>query len=121
MATLQFKRVFNYTGSFEDAVYNIENKLTPMLGDGEPLLCSYKEDGVVRYFLAVGIGEGKVVVHPTFEDQSDFIASIKKYAGVDLTEMIAEDSDFSVYKNPATNKYTLKIKDNILSINWIQL
>lgn len=121
MATLQFKRVFNYTGSFDDALYNIKNRLNPALEDGEPLICSYTEDGITKYFLAIGAGRGKVVVHPTFNDQSDFIASIKKYAGVDLSNMISDESDINVTLDNNTNKYVFKLKDNVLNINWVQL
>lgn len=121
MATLQFKRVFNYTGNFDDALYNIKNNLNPSLQSGEPLICSYTEDGTIRYFLAIGAGSGRVVVHPTFNNQSDFITSIKRYAGVDLTEMTSEDSDFTVILDPETNKYIFKLKDDILNINWMQL
>lgn len=120
-AILQFKRVFNYTGSFDDALYNIKNKLNPALEDGEPLICSYTEDGVTKYFVAVGSGSGKCVVYPTFADQSDFIASIKKHAGTDLANMISDDSDFTITLDKNTNKYVFKIKDNIANINWIRL
>lgn len=117
MTTLQFKRVFNYTGSMDDALYNIKNNLNPALSDGEPLICSYKEADVIRYFLAIGSGSGRVVVHPTFESQSDFIDSVRKYAGTDLTELISEDSDFTIELDSQTNKYRFKIKDEILNIN----
>lgn len=121
MAILQFKRVFNYTGSMENALYNIKNNLDPALADGEPLVCSYTEDGTTKYFLAVGAGNDKVVVYPAFNDKDDFISYIKEYANVDLTEIISEDSDFVVTLDPETNKYILKIKDSLLCINWIQL
>lgn len=121
MATLQFKRVFNYIGSFDDALYNIKNNLNPALADGEPLVCSYKENDEVKFFLAIGAGNGRVVVHPTYNSQSDFIASIKKYADIDLTKMFAEDSDVTVTLDSETNKYTLKVKEDVFSINWIQL
>ena len=121
MATLQFKRIFNYTGSMDDALYNIKNNLNPALAEGEPLICSYKDGGVLRYFLAIGASDRKVVVHPVFDDQSDFIESIKRYAGIDLTEMISDESDFTVEFDSDTNRYIFKIKDEILNINWIQL
>lgn len=121
MATLQFKRVFNYAGSMNDALHNIKTKLNPALTDGEPLICSYMEDGSKKFFLAIGAGEGRVAVHPTFDNQSDFIESIRKYAGTNLIEMFSEDSDFMITLDPETNKYIFKIKDNIVNINWIQL
>ena len=120
MATLQFKRVFNYAGSMDDALRNIKTKLTPSLAEGEPLICSYKENDKICYFLAIGAAEGRVVVHPVFDDQADFIASIKRYAGVDLTTMISDESDFTIELD-ADGRYIFKIKDDILNINWIQL
>lgn len=121
MATLQFKRVFNYTGSMDEALYNIKNNLNPALAEGEPLICSYKDGEKLRYFLAIGAAENRVVAHPVYDDQSDFIESIKRYAGVDLTKMISDESDLAVEFDSGANKYIFKLKDDILNINWIEL
>lgn len=118
---LQFKRVFNYRGSMDKALENIKTKLSPALADGEPLVCSYLEDGVIKYFLAIGIGDGKVKVFPSFESQADFISFIRKYAGNDLIEMISEESDFTIELD-SNNRYIFKIKEDILAnFNWIEL
>jgi hypothetical protein len=116
MATLQFKRVFNYTGNFDDALYNIKNKLNPALKDGEPMLCSYREGSDSRFFIAIGAGDGKVVIHPSFNNQSELIAYIKKHAGtsIKLEDLISEESDFIV-SNSSENKYVFKIKDDVLN------
>ena len=116
MAILQFKRVFNYAGSFDNALHNIQNKLNPALRDGEPILCSYKDGSDIKFFIAVGAGDGKVVVHPTFNSQDEIIAYIKKHAGTstDLKDLISEDSDFTV--NPVEGgRYVFKIKEDILN------
>lgn len=116
MATLQFKRVFNYTGNFDDALYNIKNKLNPALKDGEPMLCSYKEGSDSKFFIAIGAGNGKVVIHPSFDNQDDLIAYIKKHADVNfnLKDLISEESDL-IISNSSENKYVFKIKDNLLN------
>lgn len=121
MTTLQFKRAFNYEGSFDNAIYNIKNILSPKLNEGEPLICSYKEDGEVKYFLAVGAQDGNLVVHPTFKNQDDFITHVKRYAGVDLQNMVSDDSDITISFDETLNKYTFAIKDNILNLNWKEL
>lgn len=119
--TLQFKRVFNYMGSMDKALENIRTNLNPALMDGEPLICSYKEDNSVKYFLAIGCGNGKITVFPSFDNQSDFISFIRKYAGNDLFELISEDSDFTLELD-SNNRYIFKIKKDILAnFNWIEL
>lgn len=119
--TLQFKRVFNYMGSMDKALENIRANLNPALMDGEPLICSYKEDNSVKYFLAIGCGNGKITVFPSFDNQSDFISFIRKYAGNDLFELISEDSDFTLELD-SNNRYIFKIKKDILAnFNWIEL
>lgn len=118
---LQFKRVFNYRGTMDKALENIKTKLSPALADGEPLVCSYLEDGVIKYFLAIGIGNGKVKVFPSFDSQADFISFVRKYAGNDLIEMISEESDFTIELD-SNNRYIFKIKEDILAnFNWIEL
>lgn len=119
--TLQFKRVFNYMGSMDKALENIRTNLNPALIDGEPLICSYKEDNSIKYFLAIGCGNGKITVFPSFDNQSDFISFIRKYAGNDLFELISEDSDFTLELD-SNNRYIFKIKKDILAnFNWIEL
>lgn len=118
---LQFKRVFNYRGSMDKALENIKTKLNPALLEGEPLICSYMEDGEVKYFLAIGMDNGKVKVFPSYDSQADFIAFIRKYAGSDLFELISEDSDFTLELD-SNNRYIFKIKEDILAnFNWIEL
>lgn len=122
VSTLQFKRVLNYSGSMDKALVNIKTKLTPKLADGEPLVCSYiDEDNVKKYFLCIGVGEGNVKVFPSFDSLDAFIAFIRKYAGSDLTELISEDSDFTIELD-TNNRYIFKIKkDLIANFNWIEL
>ena len=119
--TLQFKRVFNYQGSMDKALENIKTKLNPALLEGEPLICSYIEDGEINYFLAIGMDEGRVRVFPSYSSQADFIAFIRRYAGTDLFELISEDSDFTLELD-SNNRYIFKIKKDILAnFNWIEL
>lgn len=118
---LQFKRVFNYRGSMDKALENIKTKLNPALLEGEPLICSYMEDGEVKYFLAIGMDNGKVKVFPSYDSQADFIAFIRKYAGSDLFELISEDSDFTLELD-SNNRYIFKIKEDMLAnFNWVEL
>jgi hypothetical protein len=118
---MQFKRVFNYRGTMDKALENIKTKLSPALAEGEPLVCSYLEGSAVKYFLAIGMGDGKVKVLPSFDSQADFISFIRKYAGNDLTELISEESDFTIELD-SNNRYIFKIKNELLAnFNWIEL
>lgn len=121
MATLQFRRIFTYKGTMDKALENIKTKLSPALADGEPLVCSYLDDGATKYFLAIGMGDGRVKVFPSFDSQADFIAFIRKYAGTDLINMISEESDFTIELG-SDNRYVFKIKEDLLAnFNWIEL
>ena len=118
---LQFKRVFNYRGSMDKALENIKTKLSPALAEGEPLVCSYLEDTIVKYFLCIGMDNGAVKVFPSFESQADFISFIRKYAGNDLINMTSEESDFTIELD-SNNRYIFKIKEDILAnFNWVEL
>lgn len=105
----------------DKALENIKTKLNPALLEGEPLICSYMEDEEVKYFLAIGMDKGRVRVFPSYDNQADFIAFIRKYAGTDLFELISEDSDFTLELD-SNNRYIFKIKEDILAnFNWIEL
>lgn len=123
MATIQFKRTFNYTGSFDDALYNIKNHLTPPLADGEPLMCSYTDGDELRFFIAIGAGDGVVKIYPVFDGQEDFCDYLKKHLDIeiDLSKMISYDSDLIVSLDQSTNEHTIKIKEEVLNVNWKQL
>ena len=118
---LQFRRIFAYNGSMDKAVENIKTKLSPALAEGEPLVCSYLDNGSKNFFLAIGMEGGKVKVFPSFNDQSDFIAFIRKYAGTNLIDMISDESDFTIELG-LDNRYIFKIKEDLLAnFNWIEL
>lgn len=105
----------------DKALENIKTKLSPALADGEPLVCSYLDDGATKHFLVIGMGDGKVKVFPSFDSQADFIAFIRKYAGTDLINMISEESDFTIELD-SDNRYIFKIKEDLLAnFNWIEL
>lgn len=114
MAALQLKRVFNYKGTLDSALVNIKSKLNPALAEGEPLLCSYMENGKEKYFLAIGGDNGSIKMFPTFDDLNDFISFIREYSGDDLDKSISNASDLDVIKND-DGTYTLTLKEAISS------
>lgn len=111
---IQFKRAFNYRGTLSQALDAIKNNLKPKLMPGEPLMCSYLEDGAIKYFLAIGIDGKRIQVFPTFDTVGEFAEFIRKCSGNDLTLIISEDSDFTV-STDADGKYIFKMKDNLLT------
>lgn len=114
MAALQLKRVFNYKGTLDSALVNIKSKLNPALAEGEPLLCSYMENGKEKYFLAIGGDNGSIKIFPSFDDLNDFISFIREYSGDDLDKSISNASDLDVIKN-GDGTYTLTLKESISS------
>lgn len=118
---IQFKRVFSFNGTMDEAIANIKTRLNPALMEGEPIICSYLDNGSINYFLAIGMDEGMLKVFPSFNSMDDFVSFIRKYAGSDLKNLISEDSDFTVELG-SNNRYILKIKKDLLSnFNWVEL
>lgn len=111
---LQFRRVFNFRGTMDEAIHSIKTILSPKLLEGEPLICSYVDDGKLNYFLAIGMDEGMLKVFPTFDDQADFISFIRRYTGNDLQMLISDESDFTVELD-SENRYILKMKEDLLT------
>ena len=117
----QFKRVFSFKGTMDEAIANIKTRLNPALMEGEPIICSYLDNGVMNYFLAIGMDEGTLKVFPSFDSMDDFVSFIRKYSGSDLIDLISEDSDFTVELD-SNHRYILKIKKDLLSnFNWVEL
>lgn len=122
MATInkiQLKRVLNYTGSIDDAITCIRTKLNPPLDEGEPIICSYTEEGITKYFLGVctNSDEQKIIIYPAYESLNDFIGFIdkliKQSGGVSDTN-VSSDSDVSITKDPG-GLYILKLKANVIN------
>lgn len=115
MSTLQFKRVLDYDGTIEKAIENVNNHVR--LKDGEPLLCSYSEDGKSgsrKFFLAIGV-KGNVKIFPSFDNMAEVVSFIQSNATVNL-ENTSEDSDITITMNEE-NKYVFKLKDELKSNN----
>lgn len=118
MATIQFKRILNYDGTFDEAVAYVNSHLSTLkLSDGEPIIVSYNNDGELSYFLIIYV-KGKLKVFPSFANQSDFVSFVKKVTGSDLVNSITDDSDITIEYDESSAKYRYKLKDN-LSINNI--
>ena len=108
MSTLQFKRILKYDGSMQEAIDNIITHVKP--ADGEPIVCSYKDGDVKKYFLAIGVG-GSIKVIPSFDSFQDIIKFVKENS-IDLIENTAEESDVTVSLNDS-NKFVFKVKDSL--------
>ena len=122
---IQFDRVVGFTGSFNEAVKNIKEKVT--LLPGEPLVCSYRENGVDSFFLAIGTifqGAPKIKVFPAFDDFTDFENFVKSKCGSDVSfdfkNSISEESDIAISED-SDGKYVLKIKGEVSPSKWEEL
>lgn len=115
---LQFKRNLSFNGSLQEAIQKITDL---QLQVGEPLLCSYNDNGSTKLILAFGVGEGNVRIIPAFNDYNEIINFIKSNnVEINLREQISNKSDFSVESTDEDGKLIFKIKDNLKN-NWIDL
>lgn len=118
--TLQFKRNLTFNGGLQDAINNITNNLNPKLQVGEPLLCSYNDNGSTKLILAFGVEDGNIRIIPAFNDYNEILSFIKNNnAEMNLKDQISEESDFSI-STGNDDKLIFKIKDNLKN-NWIDL
>lgn len=118
MGKIQFKRVSQYEGSFEDAVNHINNlNLQP----GEPFLCSYKDNEDLRYFLSIGTINA-VKFFPVFSNFTDFSEFIKNKLGrdfqIDLELSVSKESDIEIDGIDSEGKTILKIKKDLFTNEW---
>lgn len=115
--TLQFKRNLSFAGPLQDAIDQITNL---NLKEGEPLLCSYNDNGSTKFILAFGVGDGNVRIIPAFNDENEIINYIKNnIVEINLKDQISAESDFSI-STGNDDKLIFKIKDNLKN-NWIDL
>lgn len=115
---IQFKRVLEHSGTLDEAVYNIHNRLVDDNGEkltllpGEPMLCSYLEDGATKYLLAIGIGGGNFTIIPAFNDTEAIYNFLNNSSGLDN---ISDDSDIEVTYDE-NGLAVLKVKDSLKNI-----
>lgn len=113
MAVIQFKRVLNYYPEgfgIDEAVEKITAELS--LRDGEPLLCSYNDNGALKYLLAIGVS-GSIKVYPMFESVEDIKNFIKNNSTtINIIDNVSDDSDLTIEQN-AEGLLVYKLKDNI--------
>ena len=108
---LQIKRNLSFEGSMQEAINGILN-MSPKLVAGEPLLCRCVENGVLKYFLCIGIGEGRVRSFPLM-DAEEILEFIQQNAQkFNLIDSISEYSDIAALEGD-DGKVILKLKDTI--------
>lgn len=108
--TLQFKRNLSFGGSLQEAIQKITDL---QLQVGEPLLCSYNDNGSTKLILAFGVGDGNVRIIPAFNDYNEIINFIKNNnVEINLKEQISDESDFLI-STGNDDKLIFKIKDNL--------
>lgn len=121
MALIQFKRALDFNGSLNEAINKIQN-LTPKIEPGEPLLCSYNDNGITKYLLALGVDtSGNIRIIPAFTDLEELNDYIKAHVTeLNLKDSISEESDLKIEGLGSDNKPIFKIKDDLKNI-WINL
>lgn len=122
MSTIQFKRNLSFEGDLVSAIDKIKNSLNPKLQPGEPLLCSYNDNGIKKYLLALGMDtSGNIRIIPAFTDLEELNDYIKAHVTeLNLKDSISEESDLKFEGIGSDNKPIFKIKDDLKNI-WINL
>lgn len=120
ISNIQFKRVLNYNGNINDAIDCIKNKLSPELESGEPIIVSYLDKTIKKYFLALGIDKTikSIQIFPMFENMNDFIEFINKIVTVSgqgvNDKNNSSESDISITKDSDGN-FVLKLKAMVIN------
>ena len=115
MAQIQFKRILNSEKSLEDTIDALNTRLNPPLQEGEPILCSYKEEEIKRFLIAVGTNDGARIM-PSFKNQQEIDEYIKtRSTGINLADQISKDSEIEVTTG-SDGKLKFNIKDNLKNI-----
>lgn len=113
MAQIQFKRILNYNGGLQDAIANINSNLNHPLAPGEPLICSYKDNGIDKLILAIGVSENNVRIIPAFNDYEEIINFIKNNnVVINFKDQISEESDFNITESESDGKLIFTLKDD---------
>lgn len=118
MSTIQFKRNLSFGGDLVSAIDKIKNSLNPKLQPGEPLLCSYDDNGVIKYILAIGLNDGNIRIIPSFESVDEIKNLVGPSGNFDI-DNISTSSDI-LAETDTEGKMVLKIKDELKNI-WIKL
>lgn len=116
---IQFKRALTFNGSLNEAINKLNTTLNPKLQPGEPLVCSYNDNGITKYLLAIGISDGNIRIIPSFMDEAELISYIQSHSTGISVDNISFDSDVTVTTD-TEGKMILKIKDNFKN-SWIDL
>lgn len=111
----QLKRILNYNGTYDNAINCIKTRLDPKLKEGEPIICSYKNEKLeLNYFLAICTNESTndVVTFPSFTDLNEFIKFIDSIISASAVNEnnVDEKSDVTVTKDE-NGLFVLKIKN----------
>lgn len=119
MAQIQFKRILNSEKSLDDTIIALNSKLDPPLQEGEPILCSYKDEEIKRFLIAVGTNDGARIM-PSFKNEQEIDEYIKsRSTGINLADQISKDSDIEV-TTESDGKLKFNIKDDFKNV-WKNL
>lgn len=111
MAQIQFKRILNSEKSLDDTIDALNTRLNPPLQEGEPIICSYKEEDVKRFLIAVGTNDGVRII-PSFKNEQE----INEWStGINLEDQISKESDF-IISTGSDGKLKFNIKDDFKNI-----
>ena len=119
MSKIQLKRNLSYEWSLQEAINSISRlELSP----GEPLVCTYTDNGVVKMLLAIGDGTNVRII-PAFNSYEDLISHIENNMTGEIAEIlkdaISTESDFNI-SSDAHGKLIFNMKDSLKNI-WIDL
>lgn len=120
MAVIQFKRVLDYYPDgfdYSSALNKLQTEIT--LKDGEPIICSYNNNGELKYLFAIK-ASGNLHSFPMFDSFEEIKNFIQSNSSVNsIIDDISDESDV-IASTDTSGKLVLKIRDDFKNI-WINL
>ena len=119
MAVIQFKRVLDFYPDGFDYASALARLKTLEWKDGEPVICSYNDNGELKYLFAIQ-ASGNLHSFPMFASLQEIKNFIQSNSSIiNIIDSISEESDVTASAD-TSGKLILKVKDNFKNV-WINL
>ena len=115
MAVIQFKRVLDFYPDGFDYTSALARLKILEWKDGEPVICSYNDNGELKYLFAIQ-ASGNLHSFPMFASLQEIKNFIQSNSSIiNIIDSISEESDVTAEAD-ASGKLILKVKDNFKNV-----